>query len=200
MNLNSINLIIVGLFLIFEILTIIKIIRSKTYSDFFWFCDFAPLLLAIGFFFEYEQFIKSLVNIGLLTQLFTLSLLLFGFISKKDVIGTKNARAHGKFYIFVEIMIHILPISLAFLLTYKISPDFSSLFYSFIIIIFMFILTLTFTSPKDNVNLVYNLRLSYERDSWKFNLPYYKYLWIIYTFIIVIIPTFLIQYLLYIIL
>ncbi len=189
----NINLIVFYFFLLIGFLVIIKNLQSKTYSDFFWFCDFAPFLFAIFFLINNLQLIKSLINIGLLTQFITSVLLIVGFVSRSDINGTKKAESHGKFYVFVELLIHVLPVNAALILTLNTPPEAKSLFYSFMILVAMFILTLMFTSPKNNINLVYDT--SFDIKGKKYNiidLPHQKYLWVLYAFLVVLV-TFIIQ-------
>ena len=168
----------------------IKLFINKTYYDFFWFCDFSTFLFAIFFFCGSIQLVKALINIGLLTQLFTLVIIVFNAIKnrKHDI-----AFSRGKFYFIVEILIH-LSVPLALIFTYNVAPNLLSTLYSLIILVVMFLVTLIFTKPKRNINLIYNLEIDYKKNPLK--LPFHTTLWIIYSFIIVII-TFLIQYYLY---
>lgn len=189
--------IIVCLFLLIGVLVIIKNIRARTYHDFFWFCDFAPFLLALGFMLNNYQFIRAIVNIGLLTQLSTSIFLITGFLSGLDIIGSKTALDRGKLYVIIELLIHLLPINLAYLLIFNIQPALASIMYSLGLLVIMYVLTRTFTPEKYNINLVYNSDLEYEKGNFKIGLPYHKYLWIFYVLMVSLI-TFLIQYLLYV--
>jgi hypothetical protein len=103
-----------------------------------------------------SQLIKGLINIGALPQLIGIaapfSVLFFG----TDFAGIHTPEAYRNFSLLVEFLIHIFPITFAIFLTYKIKPKPISLFYSFTTLLAMLILTLTFTSPSQNVNFVYN--------------------------------------------
>lgn len=187
------SLVITLFFIIIGIIIVIKNIISKEYHNFLWFCDFSPFLFAIGFYTNSIQFIKALINIGLITQLVTLVMLVVGFVSGKDVIGTEEAKKKGKLYVIVELLIHLLPVNVAFILTYHMATRVESLVYSYIIIALMFIFTMIFTPKEKNVNLLYKVKVSEKRNTKDLSLPLQTYLWILYTGIIVTI-TFLIQY------
>jgi hypothetical protein len=193
MDLGIKALIIVSAFLIIQILVFWKNHIRKTEYRIYWFCDFVPMLFAIGFLFDAQQFIKSLINIGFMSQLFTGILLIYGFSTGVDIIGTRKTESYGRFYMIIELLIHLVPATVALILTYKIMPAGVSLIYSLIILTLMFFLTIIFTKPKDNTNLIWYLTSS-DSGLKIFKLPYQNYLWILYSFIIVVIPNFLIQY------
>ena len=111
------NLVIGFLFFILGILVIGKLFIEKTFHDFFWFCDFSVFLFAVFFFLNDVQLIKSLINIGLISQTVTLALLLFGFASGKNIIGSRETTRRGKAYTAIEILIHVTSI-FALILTF----------------------------------------------------------------------------------
>jgi len=189
------NLLLSGLFFTIGILVVIKNVVHNTPYPFLWFCDFSPFLFAIAFLIENTQINKAVINVGFLTQLVTLVLLSYGLISGKDIIGSKKAVSRGKFYVLVEILIH-LPAIAALILTYKIAPTAESLIYSFILFAMMFVLTLMFTSSDMNINLLYNLGIPNGKKSGNLKLPFHTVLWIFYAFIVALI-TYLIQYFIY---
>jgi len=178
MNFDSANIIIVGVFLLLEAVVIIKNIKDKSYYDFFWFCDFAPIFLAIGFFIGNDQFVKGVINVGLITQFNTLV-----FLSKELIRDRK----------FPEIIIHLFPINLALLLTYKIATLQVSLVYSLLVLVFIFGLTLIFVPREKDVNFIDYVPLNFLNKPRKIKLPYHTILWVIYTEIIIVIPTYFIQ-------
>jgi hypothetical protein len=177
-------------FLLIEIGIVLRNISIKSYFSFFWFCNFAPILFAVGFLIGNVQFIKSIINIGLLTQFITLVFI----ISKVDLAGVPEYE--GRFFRLVELVMHLLPVNAAFLLVYHTEPKAISLAYSFIILVFMFLSTLVFTPRRNNTNIVYHSKFSYKGRSYNFTLPYQTHLWIFYAFIVALI-TFLVQYAIY---
>jgi len=126
------NILIVIFFSLIGISVIIKNINSKEFSNFFWFCDFAPFLFAAGFFFNNIQFVKSIINIGFFGQLITFT----GVIPTRFNEWKKGNLFQGKFYLAVEFLIH-LTIIFALIFTYTTKPTIQSLVYSIIIIIFI---------------------------------------------------------------
>ncbi len=169
-------------FLILSVLVIIKNLASRKPIDFFWLCDLAPFLLFAGFLFHSYPFIRGVINVGLIPQFNTLILLFRKYVSEKRVIS---------------VILHLIPINLALFFIYNTKPPISSLFYSLVILFFVFVFTLVFTPKNNNINLIYYLQLDSKDRTFKLGLPYQKYLWIIYFWLIIVLPTFFIQYALY---
>ncbi len=193
-------------FLIVFILLTIRNFWIFTYKSFFWFCDFAALLLAISFFTGNFQFAKALINIGLLGQL---SDWIFNMPPQISCIIKKGKKTtfKQKYRLFTEGLVHTtLPIAL--IMIYTIKPTLESLVYSFVIICVMFVLGILFTSKKENINALYQIELGMNENLGMINdkkkkprvlsLPLHTYLWIFYAFLMCI-PNYIIQYLLYLI-
>ena len=182
----------VFIFIILQILIIVRNLNNKDYQLFFYLCDFIPLIFIITFLFNFYPLAKSLISIGLIPQLIGIIPPILNLTSNIKFDGIPDYGKQSKFNQIIELLIHLVPINLALLLTYQIKPEPISLFYSFIILIFLFISTITFTSKKFNINFVYGL------DFLGFKLPWHTLLWVIYAFIIVVLPGFLVQYLVYV--
>lgn len=182
---------IISVFIFLQMLAVTKNVYTKDFSSFFWFCDFAPLLFAVGFLLKKYQFVKSLINIGLIPQFMYTILLFLALFFGIDSISFYSILARSKIYILVSFLLHLFSSNLALFLTYRIRPKKISLIYSFAILAAMFVLILIFTVPGSNINYVYS------SNFLGFEIPYYTYLWIILTMIFVILPTYFIQYWIY---
>jgi|GEM_PF-6103534 hypothetical protein len=178
-------------FLTLSLLVIVRNILGKNYSDFIWFCDFVPFLLLIGFLFKDEQFIKGLINIGLFSQIVSFILLFCAVFLGINILEFANILKYSGFHIFVSLVLHAFSVNVALLLTYKEKPTKKSLFYSLLVLLIMLIITVIFTSQSENINYVYDLNF--------FNIvvPYHPFFWIALAFIIVVLPTYGIQLLIY---
>ena len=192
----DINLISGYSFLLLGILVVVRNIRYKRYYDLFWFCDFSLFLFAIGFITNNLQIIKSIINIGLISQVATFIGLLIYHSNELSSSAGRRAFMKKKFYSTIELLIHITVIY-ALVITYNVAPMAKSLIYSMIIIVAMLIGTRLFTPIKENVNAVYSTKVPFGSKSVTFNLPLNAYLWMVYLFILSLL-SFLIQYLIYI--
>ena len=185
------NVLIFIFFLLISISVIVKNLDSKKHINFFWFCDFAPFLFALAFLVKDVQLVKALINVGLFGQIMTFT----GVVPTRFREWKKGKLLQGYFYVAVEFIIHLTAV-IALILTYSIKPTFQSLVYSLILLIFIFVITLIFTSSKDNINVIYYLEFDYGRIKKRFKLPYHLYLWIFYGMVLSLIA-YLIQYSLY---
>lgn len=191
MSLKNRYIILSIFFIILQILVIIRNLIMKEYIVFFWFCDFFPILLSLAFLLKDEQLVKGFINIGFIPQLISSFSLFYAIFLGIDIVGFADILNYSNFYIIVSFLLHLLPLNIALLFTYKIKTEKKSLLYSFIILIIMFILTLIFTSPIKNINYVYN------SDFLGFTPHYYTLIWVVLAFVILVLPTYLIQKLLY---
>ncbi len=175
------------LFLLLQVVAITRNVFSS-YLYFFWFCDFVPLVYAIVFFLKKDQAIKGMVNIGLFPQV----IYLFSFVIKiafgvsivneMDVLFARSA-----FLIFATVLFHSATI-FAFFFTYKRAPNMKTLYYSFFWLVAIFVVTSLFTKPEDSINYVFIVSNFLGIDNLSF-------LWIPLTFLLVILPTQGLQYL-----
>lgn len=185
----------IGSFFVF--MQIVALIRnySENYFYFFWYCDFVPILLAVAFFLKNTDFVKGLINIGLIPQaIFLIDFVLTIITGSSPLSITRNLSALNIFFIISTLFIH-LSVSLAFLFVHKEKTDKKALYYSFFSLVFIYIATLLFTPPAGIVNYVYHA------GNWLSGfvdyIPYYTELWIVLTFVLVVLPTYLIQYFVY---
>ena len=171
-------------FLFLQLVVLIRNIYSD-YMHFFWLCDFAPIIFFIGFLLKKDQLVKGLINFALFPQF----IFLIGFISK-TVLYLKGYSVfdYSYFYIVITILFHFSSI-IAVCLTYKFRITRVSLIYSFILLVLTFFVTIGFTPEQSNINYVFEFYfLAY---------PILPFLWIPLTFLIVVIPTYYIQKIIY---
>ncbi len=173
--------------LLFIFIQILVTIRNyqETLLNFFWFCDFAPILLAIGFYFENTQFIKAVISVGLIPQL----LYIFGFLGNliTGITFISTISEYGFFYSSISILVHAATL-IALFLTYKEKTETKSLYYSLVIATGMYLVTLFFTSPKDEFNYVYSYT-----SLTQITIPYHVTFWIPLVFVFLILPIFFFQ-------
>jgi hypothetical protein len=165
----------------FLIIQLIVLIRnaSENYIYFFWFCDFAPLLLAIAFFTRKDQAIKAVINFGLIPQIIFLLYLLF---------------ISNSFLMFLATFLIHSSVLIALILTSNIKSNKNTIIYSIILILSIYTITLIFTPENNFINLVYSPG-NLENSSF-LNFKFYTELWPFLTFVLLVLPTHGIQNLL----
>lgn len=169
------------------ILTLVRNIRQKEVRELVWFCELSPLLLIIGLLFRNTQFIKGVINIGLFTQTLTLITLALVIFSNFKIVTFKRTKSKGFFYIAVSFLLHILSVNLAFIITIYDKATPLSLVYSIFILASLFIVTYIFTDHEKNINFIESL------DFANFKPRYYKYVWLILAFLLIVLPTYFFQ-------
>jgi len=175
----------------------IAILRNylSNYFSFFWYCDFVSIFFAIAFFIKQEHLAKGLINIGLFAQwifLFDFFYKLFFGISPLNI--TTSLFNLSIFFILSTLIVH-LSTTIVLIFTYKSKPKKITLLYSLGFLILIYVITLIFTSSVGEINYVYssgNLL-----NAFKFHIPYYTELWLAIAFIVLVLPTQGLQYLLY---
>jgi len=159
----------------------------------FWFCNFVPLVLVVAFIWGDEQIIKGLINIGFFPQLLGTIFLLTAIFFRYDPFDFVASLSYNFLYPLSLLLVHLVPINLALFETYKIKPKVSSLVYSFITLLFLFFLTLFFTAPEYNINFIYGFN---PLGIGMYNL-WVTLFWPTITFIVLVIPTYMLQLWLY---
>jgi len=185
------NYLISILFLLLGVSVIIRNYEFKKYSSFFWFCDFAPFLFAIGFFLNNIQFLKAIISVGMIGQIIAI----FNVLPFRIAKWNKDKTSYRTFYIFSDILLHLTTI-IVLILTFSFPPEIESIKYSFFILVVMFFVTIIFTPKAENVNTIYYSEINSKDKKTRFKLPFHTILWVFYGLIVVSI-TYLIQYLLY---
>ncbi len=181
--------------IIFLLVVIRNLLLPVQGTSFIWFCDLAPLFLLIFTFIDNEQLNKAVVSIGFFPQLFVLLVIVL-FIFRQDFADKLSSVVSSwdiastlvtapMFSMIVEIILHIFPVNLALIFTYKEKPTRKSLVYAGILLLLIYASTIVFTQRSANINLIYSSGL---------NVPYYSLLWPLLMFVFVVLPTHALQY------
>lgn len=181
-------------FLFLQIIIFIENYYVYEYNIILWFCDHAPLLFAIGFFFKNKDIIKSIINFGFLTQFIWIIDFIAKIFFNINALGITTYMFEGELgnFVIVPLLIHIFSTNLALIFTYKNKPTKKALIYSAIYIIIIYILTLSFTPLNENVNCIKEIC-----GTNGYSFSFYTLFWPILVFITIVLPTHFIQYLLY---
>jgi len=183
-----------GLFFLF--IQIIVILRNYIigYNYFFWYCDFAPLLLSISFFINNRAAVKAIINFGLIPQVIFLIDFLYITYGKMSPFGIATSLLEfNAFSIYATIFIHLTTI-FALIITLRDKPDKKTLLYSISIIFFIYFITLLFTSPSGDINWVYSINIPIK--IFNFSIQKITYVWTVLAFLLVVL-TQCIQYFIY---
>ncbi|MEK7632700.1 MAG: hypothetical protein AAB473_02825 [Patescibacteria group bacterium] len=156
------------------------------YIDFYWFCDFAPMVFAVFFFCDAPQGAKGLIHIGLLGQLlYTVSFLsaaAFGI----PLFGFPIDLTLGAFSVTITFVMHQ-SVVLALFATRHVPAAPRSLLYSAIILLGVYIAVLSLADPtlatQENYNYIYS------GDPLNF-IPFYTELWIGVAMCVAVLPAF----------
>ncbi len=179
--------VIIAYLILVQAMIILRDVLSNEYYSIFWFCDFAPILLISAFLMRDRQFVKGIINLGLIVQLlFIIDFLTFVF-SGIQIPHITNTFNHPAAYSVAALIMHM-TIPIIFVLGYREKPDRRSLFYSIGMIMFLFAITLLFTPPSMNANAVFSTDFLVG-----FTLPYYPVFYPIAAFFIIVVPTYYLQ-------
>ncbi len=173
----------------FVLLQIVAVVRNVLidYIYFFWLCDFVIVLYALGFFLDDEQFIKGVINLGLIPQtIYFVSVLILVFSGISFFEGVEFLLRVPPFIILLTLFFHASTF-FAFFFTYKIKPSKISLYYSFGITILIYFFVSLFSNPIDNPNYVFLFSNFFETDNLSI-------LWVPIAFLLIVLPTQLFQY------
>lgn len=191
---NNILILVALFFLLMQLAVFFGNYQSSSFDIFIWFCNHTPLFFAIAFFLKKKEIVKSLINVGFLAQfLWTfdfLSRLLFGF----HIFGfTTYVFESGEgFFILIPILIHIFATNIALYFTFKSKNPPIILFYSLIYLLFLYGTSLAFSDPNLNLNCVHQICGAVDKTP-----DWYTAFWPLITFFLVVIPTYLLQIVLY---
>lgn len=183
-----------GFFLLLQLFVIFGNYSATQYDTFFWFCNHALLLFAFGFFSKNTDLIKGLINVGFLAQLVWsidfLGRIFFGvhlFNITNYIFENPNS-----LWTLLTIIIHLFATTLALYMTRTIKPTTKTLLYSIIYLITLYITTLLFTDPQNNINWIYEIGgfIGYSSSL-------YTLFWPFIVIIIVILPTQALQHYIY---
>jgi len=164
------------------------------YNIFYWFCDHVPLVLSFAFFSKNKSLLKAMINFGFLVQFVWIADFLSKVIFDKSSLGVTDYMftANLGFLVLIPLVIHSLSINIAFLHTYKIKPTTKVLIYSAIYIMLIYVLSLTYTPIERNVNCIHEICGLNE-----YTFSSYTYFWPLLVFVIIILPTQGIQWVVY---
>lgn len=181
-------------FFILQLMLLYKYIFIAEFSNMLWFCSHVPFLFGIAFFIRNINLIKSLISIGLTIQIIWIIDYLGKLFLGIYIIGETTYMFNGMdiFSYTTSIFEHFFSSILALVIVYKYKPKKEIFIYAFIYLIIILILTLIFSSESQNYNLVYNLKIFNE-----FTFPGYSFVWIFMTMILIVIPTYYLQIILY---
>lgn len=181
-------------FLVLQLLIVLIKYDPLRYDLFFWFCNHSPLFFGIAFLLNKKDVIKALINAGFIGQfvwiLDLLSKLVFDiylFNLTQYVFETPDVS-----WVTITIISHVLATNIALYFTYKSEPKRIILLYSFIYLILLYIITLSFTPIDRNVNCVYEVC-----GLTGLTFPFYFIFWPIAAFIVMVLPVYGLQNLLY---
>ena len=177
-------------FLILQLFVIIENYNASKYDTFFWFCNHALLLFAIGFFTKNNDLIKGLINVGLLAQLVWSIDFLSRILFEIHVFNITNYifESPSSLWTLLTITIHLFATTLSLYITRNIKPTNKTLLYSILYTIILYISTIIFTLPQNNINWSYEIGGVIGYSS-----PLYTLFWPFIVIIIIILPTQTIQ-------
>ncbi len=180
-------------FLLLEIMVFIR--NSGNYINFFWVCNFVPVLFAIAFFAKKVHVVKALINVVLIPDVFFLiDFFTSIFFHHGFLCPMQSYFQEGLLFIIVSVLLHVVAF-IALLFTYEIKPKIKTLIFSVCFIIIIYFITLIF-SPS---NLYYNYVHNSKPGCISIGIPY-KFItisWPIIMFAGVILLGQAIQYLIY---
>jgi hypothetical protein len=175
--------------ILFVLLQVVAVVRNVLidYIYFFWLCDFILVLYAIGFFLNDEQFIKGVINLGLIPQtIYFVSVLILVLFRVSFFEGVEFLLGVPPFIILLTLFFHASTF-FAFFFTYKIKPSKISLYYSLGCVLLVYLFVSLFSNPIDNPNYVFLF-------SNFFGAERFSILWIPISFLFIVLPTQLFQY------
>ena len=183
-------LFIAGYFLIIQILIIFRNVYASDYFAFFYICDFAPMLIAYGFWRKNYQLIKGAISLGLLGQMMFFVNLILAQTTGITFLDISYLFNYSLFFRFATLLVH-LTLLIALILNYEVRPERKSLWYSMGFIVAVYILSLLFTPQSSNINFVHSFLLIVGPS------VYYTAAWPFVTFLALVLPTYYLQLKLY---
>lgn len=176
----------------FFLLELVVLIRNwlTGYWVFYWFCDFAPLCLALCFAFQKHQAAKGLMYIGLLGQgAYTLSFfstLLFNV----PFLGFAIPVTQYPLESLASLVIHLSTFA-AVVGTAHTRPTKQALMYSGVFLLGIYTIVRIFTTPETAIDYNFNYIYSFDAlSAFPTIAPFYTTLWVPIVFIIIVLPTF----------
>ncbi|MFW5704942.1 MAG: hypothetical protein ACOCXG_03780 [Nanoarchaeota archaeon] len=180
-------------FLSLQVLVFWVNFQAQRYEVFFWFCNHAPLFFSIGFFFKKFDIIKALINVGFLGQIFWTLDFVFKLFFDFYLFGITDYifEDPNGVLVLIPILVHVAATNIALFFTYKKKPTMHVFLLSVIYVIFLYGVSLTYTLEGKNVNCVYENCIGF------LNFSFYTYFWPVLVTFLVVLPTHLLQILIY---
>lgn len=176
--------------IILQILLMYRNIVSGIPQTFVYFCNHIPIIIAFFLLFERYDYLKAIINIGLLIQmgwvLDFLSKLIFDFY----IFGSTSYIFSESFNlsIFLSILIHTTTLIPLFFIIRNKKTKLKTIYYSIAYLLILFLVSIMFTNPIYDINCVHSACnvnfLQFENFVW-FYIPF--------AIFFLIIPTYLIQ-------
>lgn len=189
----SVKVFIVYLFFL-QFIIVWRNFEIHNYDVFFFVCDHVAILLAISFFFEKYDWVKALINVGFLGQLFWLFDLLSKLVFDVYLFGVTNYIFGGGslFWGIVSSLVHLSTLIPALLLTMRYETKKSSFYYSILYLVIVYVLVLLFTNSQSDINCVYNAcGISF------LQFDYFTFFYLPIAVLLVLFPTYYFQKILY---
>jgi hypothetical protein len=177
----------------FLFLQILIIIRLYIIDD-FWFlvfyCYHTPIILSIGFFLRNIIIIRVMIITGLIGQSHQVIDFIYSIFYYPEDFALRFLIPYDyNYYVFfISFLSHFLMIIPLLFILYKNKIPKISMIFSFIYIGFVYIMAKLFVPVFYNTNFVHTNELSFLPNT------FYSELYLFYAIILVIIPTFVIQY------
>lgn len=163
---------------------------GQFFYDYYWFCDFAPAVFLVLFFFDNIQAIKGFISILFFGQLGYIFVILTKIIFGVTLMNFTFDKPLTPEFLFITLTIHFSTL-LAFFATYTYRPTKISLLYSLLILALTYIVIKIFVIPTGSDATNYNLIFhSHILENFK----YYSQSWVILAFVFVALPTHVFQY------
>jgi hypothetical protein len=182
---------------IFFILMQINVLlrNNGDYKNLFWFCNFASILFAIAFFARKTQWIKAIISVSIIPQIFFLIDFLSSLFFKVGIFGQVQPYFQENIlFILTTVGLHLTGF-LAIALTYKTKPNKKTLPSAMGIILLTYLTTILFSPSNWYYNYIYGTRPGYISSPIPFKII--TILWPIITFIVLVLPGHYLQLALY---
>ncbi|MFT4244772.1 MAG: hypothetical protein ACMXYB_04955 [Candidatus Woesearchaeota archaeon] len=178
------------IFLFLQLFIYIVNMGSESLVFYYWYCNHIPILFSIAFFFKQYQVVKGLIGVGLIPQiLWILDLSLYAIFSFQLFGFTQYFFELESIAQMISILIiHVFSSLLALVFTISIRPNKKSLYVSLVYVLLLQIITLIFTTPSLNINCVEEIC-----GLENFTPPLYSYYFFILTFVVMVLPAYILQ-------
>ncbi|MAF34906.1 hypothetical protein CMO91_03605 [Candidatus Woesearchaeota archaeon] len=171
------------------------LVRNSVFNDwgaFYWFCDSAALVFAIAVYYKNTDAIKGVLNVGLVAQIIWLVDFASGLTGHFVLGVTEYAFSYlNTPWILVPLLMHVATPAIMLWQTRKHKPNRKALAWSFGYLILLFVLALA-APVEENASCVREIC-----GLETIRLPAYTLLWPVYSFIIMVLPAHLLQWLAY---